>query len=227
MPQPSRTDRRAIVAAAIDVLDERGLDGLSLHAIAARLGIAQPALYHHFASKAELISAVADEVLDRWHTDRIPVEGERWQVFLTRNARSLRKAMLTVRDGGRLIASAGPRSPNIDNAVAQIGFLEASGFTGTDAVLAFIAASRYTIGAALEQQTARDGGAIILPPGRADAESAHVAELAATVTALGPDHEFEVGLSALIHGLGELIANPTTEPNASAPSNPAPPRPRR
>jgi TetR/AcrR family tetracycline transcriptional repressor len=211
MPQPSRTDRRAIIAAAIHVLDDRGLDGLSLHAIAARLGIAQPALYHHFASKADLIAAVADEVLDRWHTDRIPVEGERWQDFLTRNARSLRKAMLSVRDGGRLIASAGPRSPNIDNAIPQIGLLEASGFTGTDAVLAYIAVSRYTIGAALEQQTARDGGAIILPPERTDAATAHLAQLAATVTALGPDHEFEVGLSALIHGLGELIATPTTD----------------
>jgi TetR/AcrR family tetracycline transcriptional repressor len=211
MPQPSRTDRRAIVAAAIEVLDDRGLDGLSLHAIAARLGIAQPALYHHFDSKADLISAVTDEVLDRWHTDRIPKEGERWQDFLARNARSLRKAMLSVRDGGRLIASGGPRSPSIDNAIAQIGLLETSGFTGPDAVLAYIAVSRYTIGAALEQQTARDGGAIILAPERTDAAAAHLAQLAATVTTLGPDLEFEAGLTALIHGLGDLITNPTTD----------------
>ncbi|GAA3422286.1 TetR/AcrR family transcriptional regulator C-terminal domain-containing protein [Streptosporangium vulgare] len=101
--------------------------------------------------------------------------------------------------------------PHIDNAIPQIGLLEASGFTGTDAVLAYIAVSRYTIGATLEQQTARDGGAIILPPERTDAATAHLAQLAATVTALGPDHEFEVGLSALIHGLGELIATPTTD----------------
>src|SRR3954471_6986828 len=116
MPQPRRTDRPAIIAAAIEVLNDRGLDGLSLHAIAARLGIRQPALYHHFDSKTALLAAVAGEVLDRWHTDRTPAEGERWQDFLTRNARSLRQAMRSVRDGGRLIASAGPRSPNIDNA---------------------------------------------------------------------------------------------------------------
>jgi TetR/AcrR family tetracycline transcriptional repressor len=203
MPQPRRTDRRAIVSAAIEVLNERGLDGLSLHAIAARLGIRQPALYHHFASKAELITAVADEVLDRWHADRTPAEGEYWRDFLIRNARSLRRAMLAVRDGGRLIASAGPRSPRVDNAIAQINLLEAGGFTGSDAVLAFIAVSRYTIGAALEQQTARDGGAILLPPQRTDARAARLAELAVEVAALGPDHEFDVGLLALVHGLGE------------------------
>lgn len=211
MPQPRRTDRDAIVAAALAVLNERGLDGLSLHAIAARLAIRQPALYHHFGSKTELLTAVADEVLDRWHTDRTPVAGERWQDFLARNARSLRQAMLAVRDGGRLIASAGPRSPQIDNAIAQIGLLEGSGFAGPDAILAFIAVSRYTIGAAIEQQTARDAGAILLPPERTDAGAAHLAALAATVAALGPDHEFEVGLAALVHGLGALSATPTAD----------------
>ena len=65
MPQPRRTDRAAIVSAAIEVLDENGLDGLSLRAIAARLGVQQPALYHHVASKADLLAAVGDEVLDR------------------------------------------------------------------------------------------------------------------------------------------------------------------
>ena len=211
MPHPRRTDRRAIVSAAIEVLDERGLDGLSLHVIAGRLGIQQPALYHHFGNKAELMAAVADEVLDRWHTDRTPAEGERWQDFLVRNARSLRHAMLSVRDGARLIASGGPRSPSIDNAIAQIGLLERSGFTGPDAILAFIAVSRYTIGAALEQQTARDGGAIVLPTEPTHAGAVHVAEIAAKVTALGPDHEFEVGLSALVNGLGDLIGNPTAD----------------
>ena len=225
MPHPRRTDRRAIVSVAVEVLDERGLDGLSLHVLAGRLGVQQPALYHHISNKADLLTAVADEVLDLWHTDRIPAEGERWQDFLARNARSLRRAMLAVRDGARLIASAGPRSPTIDNAIAQIGLLERGGFTGADAVLAFIALSRYTIGAALEQQTARDGGAIVVPAEQATAEqatagAAHLAEIAATVARRGPDHEFEVGLSALIHGLGRLRNESGVEGRPPAPTYP-------
>ncbi|WP_203662589.1 TetR/AcrR family transcriptional regulator C-terminal domain-containing protein [Actinocatenispora rupis] len=205
MPQQRRTDRGAIVAASIAVLDERGLDKLSLHAVAARLGVAQPALYHHFRDKSEILAAVAAEVLDRHHTERLPHPGDDWRDLLVRYAQSLRRAMLAVRDGARLLALAGPRAPQLANAVAQVSFLEAHGFTGADAILAYVAVSRYTIGATLEQQTARDGGAIRFPDGDApSAESAHLLDLAAQVAKLGPDHEFAVGLTALVHGLAPL-----------------------
>ena len=201
MPYPSRTDRAAIVAAAIVVLDERGLDDVSLRAIAAHLGIRQPALYHHFASKAGLLDAVADDVLLRRHTDRLPVDGERWDAFVARNARSMRRAMLSIRDGARLIASSGSRSPQLDTAVAQVGLLENAGFTAPDAILALIAVARYTIGSAIEQQTARDGGNIVIDTDRTDSATNHLIDSTRHVVALGQDHEYETGLAALIRGL--------------------------
>ncbi|MFD2079871.1 TetR/AcrR family transcriptional regulator, tetracycline repressor protein [Actinopolymorpha cephalotaxi] len=209
MPHPKRIDRAAIVSAAIEVLDERGLDALSLRTIAARLGVRQPALYRHVDSKVDLLADVAAEVLDRWHTDRLPRDQEPWQDFLVRNARSLRRAMLSVRDGARLIATGGPRSPNVDNSIAQVALLERSGFAGPDAILVFIAVSRYTIGAALEQQTARDGTSINLPAERTDKDALHLAKLAADVAVLGPDHEFEAGLDALVRGFGQSLDTPT------------------
>jgi TetR/AcrR family tetracycline transcriptional repressor len=201
MPYPSRTDRRSIVAAAITVLDERGLEDVTLRAIAARLGIRQPALYHHFTNKAELLAAMADGVLDRWHTDRVPGDDEAWDEFIARNARSLRRAMLSVRDGARLIASSGSRSPQLDNAIAQLALLERAGFSATDAVLALIAVSHYTIGSAMEQQTARDRGDIVIDTDRDDDAAGHIIDTTRHVVALGLDHEFETGLAALIRGL--------------------------
>ncbi|HEY3505758.1 MAG TPA: TetR/AcrR family transcriptional regulator C-terminal domain-containing protein [Actinocatenispora sp.] len=203
MPQQRRTDRAAIVAASIAVLDERGLDKLSLHAVAARLGVRQPALYHHFRDKNEILAAVAADVLDRHHTERLPKPDEDWRDLLVRYAHSLRRAMLAVRDGARLLALAGPRAPELANAMAQVSFLERHGFSGTDAVLAYVAVSRYTIGATLEQQTARDGSTIRFPADDASSpEAAHLVELAGQVARLGPDHEFTVGLTALVNGLG-------------------------
>ena len=201
MPYPSRTDRASIVAAAIVVLDERGLDDVSLRAIATQLGIRQPALYHHFASKAELLDAVANEILDRRHTARLPAEDERWDAFIVRNARSMRRAMLSIRDGARLIASSGSRSPRLDTAIAQVRLLEDAGFTATDAILALITVARYTIGSAIEQQTARDAGALVVETARPDAAVAHFLDSTRQVVALGQDHEFETGLAALVRGL--------------------------
>jgi TetR/AcrR family transcriptional regulator, tetracycline repressor protein len=195
----ARLDRAAVVAAALETLEERGLDGLSGHAVARRLGVRQPALYHHFRDMADLLDATAAAVLDRSHTERLPAPGDTWADFLARNARSLHRAMLSVRDGARLVASSGSRAPNVANAVAQVAFLEAEGFDGPDAVLAFIAVSRYTIGATLEQQSAPGGGAIAVEDAVPGAE--RLAELAATVARLGPEHEFEVGLAALVRGL--------------------------
>ncbi|HEU0163879.1 MAG TPA: TetR/AcrR family transcriptional regulator C-terminal domain-containing protein [Thermomicrobiales bacterium] len=189
------------MSAAIEVMNEHGLDKVSLRAIATRLDIRQPGLYHHFASKADLLDAVADEILDRWHTDRLPEGDERWDEFVARNARSLRRAMLSVRDGARLIASVGSRSPRLDNAIAQLALLENAGFSGPEAVLALIAVSRYAIGSAVEQQTARDRGDIVINTDRTDAAASHLIEIARQVVALGQDHEFEIGLAALLRGL--------------------------
>lgn len=200
MPRPRRLEQTTIVSATIELLDERGLDELSMYAIAARLGVRQPALYHHFRHKAEILAAVADEVLDRWHTERLPRQGERWRDFLVRNAHSMRRAMLSVRDGARLIAGAGPRAPQLGNAVAQVDFLEQHGFRGTSAILAYIAVSRYTIGATLEQQSS--AGTPILAAGEpVPADADRLAQLAKEIAALGPDHEFAVGLDALVAGL--------------------------
>ncbi|MFI2366221.1 TetR/AcrR family transcriptional regulator C-terminal domain-containing protein [Promicromonospora sp. NPDC019610] len=196
-----RLDRPTIVAAALDTLDERGLDGLSSHGVARRLGVQQPALYHHFRNKAELLAAVAAEVLDRRHTERLPEPDESWDAFLLRNARSLRRAMLGVRDGARLIASTGPRAPNLANSVAQVAHLEAQGFTGPEAVLAFIAVSRYTIGATLEEQSAPGGQAVLAEGADAVDGADHLADVVRAVADLGPEHEFDVGLTALVRGL--------------------------
>ena len=56
---------------------------------------------------------------------------------------------------------------------------------------------------ALEQQTARDGTDIVIPAEPGDEAAAHLAVLASEVAALGPEHEFEVGLTALIRGLDQ------------------------
>jgi AcrR family transcriptional regulator len=61
----ARTDaqRAAVVAAAIAVLTEHGYGGCSMAAVAARAGVATGTVYKHFASKAELVGEVFEQVV--------------------------------------------------------------------------------------------------------------------------------------------------------------------
>src|SRR5215475_14597920 len=53
--------RRALLDAAVAILDEVGADGLSLRQVARRAGVSHAAPAHHFADKAGLLTAVATE----------------------------------------------------------------------------------------------------------------------------------------------------------------------
>jgi AcrR family transcriptional regulator len=55
--------RDTVVAAAIAVLTEYGYRGCSVAAVAARAGVATGTVYKHFASKAELVGEVFEQVV--------------------------------------------------------------------------------------------------------------------------------------------------------------------
>jgi AcrR family transcriptional regulator len=51
--------RRSLIQAGREILADRGVDALSLREVARRAKVSQAAPYHHFADKAELVSAIA------------------------------------------------------------------------------------------------------------------------------------------------------------------------
>jgi AcrR family transcriptional regulator len=57
--------RRALLDAALQILTEEGVAGLSLRAVARRAGVSEAAPYHHFASKAALVEALVIETLQQ------------------------------------------------------------------------------------------------------------------------------------------------------------------
>ena len=60
MPTPSRTSREAIVAAARDILETRGPQGLTMQSVAQSVGVKAPSLYKHVADREALVRLVAD-----------------------------------------------------------------------------------------------------------------------------------------------------------------------
>ena len=55
--------REQILTVAVDLFNERGYDATSVADLAARLGVTKSALYHHFASREELLEVAVDDAL--------------------------------------------------------------------------------------------------------------------------------------------------------------------
>jgi len=64
-PTPKRValTRTRIVGAALDLVAHRGLDGLTMRAVAVALHVTPMSLYNHVADKAELIDLMADDII--------------------------------------------------------------------------------------------------------------------------------------------------------------------
>jgi AcrR family transcriptional regulator len=62
MPTPSRTPLDHIVRAGRTILDEEGLDALTMQRVAGAVGVRAPSLYKHVRDRAELVRMIAGDV---------------------------------------------------------------------------------------------------------------------------------------------------------------------
>ena len=95
-------------------------------------------------------------MLSRFHDHRLPAPGESWDDFTMANARSFRRALLSVRNGARLNAGTRPTTREFADAEAQLQVYVAADFTAEQAFNIAIGVTRYVLGFVLEEQDERD-----------------------------------------------------------------------
>ena len=61
--RPRTLEPEQVVGAALELVDESGPDGLSVRAVAGRLGVQPNAVYTYVASRAALEQAIVEQVL--------------------------------------------------------------------------------------------------------------------------------------------------------------------
>ena len=93
------TTAHRILDVAEELVQTRGVNGMSYADISARLGITKASLHYHFASKADLVRPLgADEVID-YTRDEIDCHGARYDVVIdtagNRPLSLLRRALTT------------------------------------------------------------------------------------------------------------------------------------
>src|SRR5262249_23311455 len=127
-------DRDRIVAAALELMDAIGVDGLTMRVLADKLGVTAGSLYRHVRDKDELVGLLADEL-----SAQVPLPDERlpWDEALRAAARGYRRVLLSHRDAARLLASTPPTGPRrLRQIEALLARLAAAGFDGRDAAWA-------------------------------------------------------------------------------------------
>ena len=192
-----RLERPIVVRAALELLNEVGLDGLTTRRLADQLGVQGPALYWHFKNKQELIDEMARSLLSDAYG---PIgEDQDWTEWLMAGARKLRRTMLAYRDSARLIAGYRPTGPHGRmDPESFFGPLKAAGFPWPDAAWAAITMAQFTFGFTMDEQAALDRGP---PPPEKRLDS---------------NEGFEFGLRTILEGLKLRLAAHAKEPAAKA-----------
>lgn len=200
-------DRARVADTALRLLNEVGLEGLTLRAIARELDVKAPALYWHFKDKQALLDEMATEMYRRMAA-RTPLDpGDTWQERLRKSARGLRTALLGYRDGARVFS--GSRFTGIEHAGPMeetLRLLTAAGFTLAQAVRAASTTHLYTLGFVTEEQGVeprpgdRREGYDVAERARAMADFPLSARAGAELFQ-NYDEQFEEGLALLLAGV--------------------------
>lgn len=201
-----RLSKEQVLSTALDVLDEVGLEQLTMRRLSARLGVQNGATYWHFRSKQALLEAMADAMLAGIVDDLDPHAP--WHARVAGLAHRLRRALLARRDGARLFASLFFPLPNaLDYGEAMIAALRDAGMSHRDAAWTADAVTYYVLGHAAEEQLAAglpdDGAPATTRLTRAVDPHRHPhlhAALAHVPAPHGEEH-FDHGLRLLVNGI--------------------------
>lgn len=138
LPSPKRGLRRGsltkeiIVTESLRLLDEGGTDGFSLPKLGRALGADQTAVYRHFASKDDLVLAIADRLIEE-AMERLEPRGC-WVDTLTEMCRRLRRTYLAHPAAASISAYRTTQGPaEIRTVDIIIGAILAAGFKGAEA----------------------------------------------------------------------------------------------
>ena len=119
--------RERVLRAAIDLADAAGIESLSMRRLAGELGVEAMSLYHHVANKNDILSGMADMVVDEYD---LPEPGADWKASIRHSAISAYRVLLRHPWAANLLLSGTtPSTARLRYMDALLGTLRAAGFS--------------------------------------------------------------------------------------------------
>jgi TetR/AcrR family transcriptional regulator, tetracycline repressor protein len=205
--RPAITSRDEVLEAALRIVDEHGLERLTMRRLGAELGVDPMTVYHHIPDKAALLDGLIERVLSEI---RIPATAGDWKRDLRTTVAAARATLLA---HPHTVVLLGTRPPSSEPAFALVEAITAilldGGFTEEQAADGFHCAGRLLIGHALAETGRPPSGEISggetehreAQAGPADGSYPALAAVQRAGVEQDPERLFELALDGLLLAL--------------------------
>lgn len=201
--------RADVVRAAVRVLDEVGLEALTMRRVAAELGVSPPTLHWHVRDKRELLDLMAEAILAETISADLasgPPPGRPWWEWLRAVAVAQFDALLAHRDAALVVAGNRPTAAALPQIERAIGVLVGVGFAPAEAMQVLFTLGAYVGGSAVEWQAEAARAAALPPDGEVallvrEGPYPQLAVAVRDLVAHPPRATFEHGLDLIVAGL--------------------------
>ncbi|MGW2873487.1 TetR/AcrR family transcriptional regulator C-terminal domain-containing protein [Kitasatospora sp. NPDC001119] len=197
-----RLDPTAVVNAALELLDEKGADAVSLRGTAERLGVRMNTVLWHAKTKARLLELMAEAIVAEVRFSDLPeAPAERVREL----ARRYRRSLLAHRDGAAVVAGTYAAEPaTLGFADHVVAALLSTGLDERRAAWTFWSIQYLTLGLTQEEQALRASDEEhSLGPALADGGYPALDRVARHMEDTAFDERFEFGLDQLLRPLRE------------------------
>jgi TetR/AcrR family tetracycline transcriptional repressor len=149
-----KVNREILTRGALKLLNEVGLEQLTLRRLGAELKVQAGAAYWHFKSKEELVDEMATMLLADAASDLIPARKQAgWKEWVVAFGEGLRKMLLRYRDGARMVIGTKLTNTEYMKTAEAVGEqLMQAGFTFRQAVVLLSTVYSYTLSFVIEEQ---------------------------------------------------------------------------
>ncbi len=149
-----KINREMVTRAGLKLLNEIGLEQLTLRRLGEELGVQAATIYWHFKSKEELLDEMATTVLMEGTGNLVPRrKSVDWRVWATAYGEGLRKTLMGYRDGARMVSATRLTTTEPLKTTERIAaVLVGAGFSVRGAVVLMSTIFNYTQSFVMEEQ---------------------------------------------------------------------------